>query len=233
MNLEGWHRQCHGLQAYAVYGQPEWLVFSSNGRVALTAGHDRAHQRVEVQVWEPATGKPLGPPWGHKNCLYSLALSPDGKAVLIGNNDGTARLWESATGKPLGPVLKHGHFQITCLALSAHGKALLTEGFVAEFRLWDAITGNPLSDPLRHRDEVRAAAFSPNGKAFLTLSDWQNVIWWDTATGRQLGGSPCPWPEVQVSAATFSPDGKSVLAGGRGAARLWDVNNGKPQGDAL
>jgi WD40 repeat protein len=226
MNLDGWHRQCHSLQAYAECGQPDWLLFSSDGRVALTAGHDRANQRVEVQAWEAATGKPLGPPWGHTNRLYSLALSPDGKAVLLGNNDGTARLWESATGKPLGPPLQHGQFGITCLAVSSDGKALLTEGFGAEFRLWDAVAGKPLGQPLRHRDEVRAGAFSRDGKRFLTLSDWESAQWWDTATGKLLGG-------VKAQVAAFSPDGKSVLAGGRGTARLWEVSSGKPQGEPL
>lgn len=231
MNLAAWHRELHTLQAYNEYGQPDWLAFSSDGRIAVTAGQNRSTKKMEVQQWETANGKPLARPWEHAIAPAGIAISPDGNSILVGANDGAARLWESATGKPLGPVLKHGQHSITCLALSVDGKALLTEGLVAEFRLWDAVKGKPLSDPLRHRDEVRAAAFSRDGKAFLTMSDWQNVIWWDTATLKQLGGSP--WPDMKISAATFSPDGNVVLAGGLGTAHRWEASSGNPLGKAF
>jgi WD40 repeat protein len=231
MNLASWCRQLHALKAYGEYGQPGHFALSADGRIAVTAGRSESGQKVEVQLWEAATGKPLGPPWEHKKWLDSLALSPDGKTVLIGSNDGTARLWEAATGKPLGPPLKYGDHSVFCLAVSSDGKAVLTRGDVAEFRLWDGITGKPLGEPLRHRDEVMGAAFSPDGKTLLTLSDWQNALWWDVATGKSLGGSP--WPGVEVSAAVFSPDGKTVLTGGLGSAHLWEVSTAEPLGQPL
>jgi WD40 repeat protein len=231
MNLAAWRRQLHVLAAYTEYGRPDHIAFGADGRVAVTAGADMGTQKVEVRLWEAATGKPLGPPWKHPERIASLALSPDGKAVLLGAYDGTARLWDAATGKPLGPPLQHGKHGITCLAVSSDGKALLTEGFVAEFRLWDAVTGKPLGQPLRHRDEVRAGAFSRDGKRFLTLSDWEHASWSDTATGKYLAGSP--WPKVKVSVAAFSPDGKTVLTGGPGSARFWEANTGKPAGTPL
>jgi WD40 repeat protein len=139
-------------------------------------------------------------------------------------------MWQAATGQPLGPPLQHGKLASTCLAVSSDGKALLTEGFVAEFRLWDAVAGKPLGKPLRHRDEVRAGAFSRDGKRFLTLSDWLTVAWSDTATGNALGGSH---RAEDAAVAAFRPDGKAVLVAGRGVARLWDVATGKPLGEPL
>jgi WD40 repeat protein len=229
-NLAAWHRRLHVLRDYTEYGRPDYLVFSADGRVAVTAGRFGRGQGAEVRLWEAASGKPLGPAWKHKQALTSLALSPDGRAVLLGSK-GTARLWDVARGKPLGPPLRHGKGAITCLAVSSDARALLVEGWVPEFRVWDAVAGKPLGKPLRHRDEVRAAAFSRDGKRFLTLSDWQNARWWETATGKQVAGSP--WPDFEVSVAVFSPDGKTVLTGGPGAAHLWDADTGKPSGRPL
>jgi eukaryotic-like serine/threonine-protein kinase len=230
-NLATWGLRLHRLRGYAEYGRPGYLALSGDGRVAVTAGRIGPAPSAEVRLWEAATGKPLGPPWEYKQALASLALSPDGRAVLLGRHNGTARLWEAATGKPLGPPLRHGTAAITCLAVSTDAKALLADGAGPEFRVWDALAGQPLGTPLRHRDEVRAAAFSRDGKRFLTLSDWQNALWWETATGKLVAGSP--WPDFEVSVAAFSPDGKTVLTGGPGAAPFWEADTGKSAGPPL
>ena len=36
---------------------------------------------------------------GHSGYTYAIALSPDGKYVLTGSGDNTARLWEADTGR--------------------------------------------------------------------------------------------------------------------------------------
>ena len=54
-----------------------------------------------------------------------MAFSPDGKTVLTGSRDQTARLWDAATGMPLGPAIPHPA-QIVAVAFSPDGKSFLT-----------------------------------------------------------------------------------------------------------
>ena len=53
-----------------------------------------------------------------------MAFSPDGKTVLTGSVDGTARLWDAATGQPIGPPLPH-QSGVWAVAFSPDGKTVL------------------------------------------------------------------------------------------------------------
>jgi WD40 repeat protein len=74
-----------------------------------------------------------------------VAFSPDGKTVLTGSVDKTARLWEAATGKPIGPLLQH-QATVGAVAFSPDGKTVLTGCFDNTARLWRVsrkIRGDP------------------------------------------------------------------------------------------
>ncbi len=82
-----------------------------------------------------------------------MAFSPDGKTILTGCYDRTARLWDAATGRPLGPPMEHSG-PVKSVAFSPDGKTILTGSNDKTARLWDAATGRPIGQPLAHSAAV-------------------------------------------------------------------------------
>jgi WD40 repeat protein/serine/threonine protein kinase len=165
------------------------MVFSPDGRTVLTGGGDDGTEVTEgngeAVLWEAATGKPLGPPLLHQTVVSAVAFSPDGKTVLTGSLDTTARLWEAAGGKPLGQPLQHPG-PVYSVAFSPDGATVLTACEDGGTRLWERATGKPLA-LLRHQPGVLKAAFSPDGKTILTKVGATVRLW---PAPRRVEGDP-------------------------------------------
>jgi WD40 repeat protein/serine/threonine protein kinase/tetratricopeptide (TPR) repeat protein len=71
-------------------------AFSPDGRTLLTSGGNWQRKRGNAQLWNVATRKPLVSPLVHLARVSAAAFSADGKAVLTGCDDQTARLWSLA-----------------------------------------------------------------------------------------------------------------------------------------
>jgi WD40 repeat protein len=65
------------------------VAFSPGDKLLASGSADST-----VQLWNPATGKPLGPPLRAHGGVNAVAFSPDGKLLAIGSADGTIQLWE-------------------------------------------------------------------------------------------------------------------------------------------
>ena len=112
------------------------------------------------------TSPPAGPPApcsATKGPVETLAFSPDGKAVLTGSDDRTARLWDTTVKEPVGLPLQHQE-PVGAVAFSPDGKTALTGSGDGTARLWDVATGRPAGPPFHHGSSVACLAFSPDGK---------------------------------------------------------------------
>jgi WD40 repeat protein len=257
--LRGTYRQLladHGqsLEITLLHADPVHAVaFSPDGRTVLTGSGGEVMRRMseevikrkgwgEARLWDAATGQPRGLPLHHEDYVWAVAFSPDGRTVLTGSWDKTARLWDAATGQRRGLPFRH-EGPVCAVAFSPDGRTVLTGSYDNTARLWDAATGQPRAKPLRHEGTVRVVAFSPDGRTVLTGSgasrappnepnDWGEARLWDAATGEPRG-LPLRH-EDYLSAAAFSPDGRTVLTGSLDkTARLWDAGTGQPRGQAL
>jgi len=94
-------------------------------------------------------------------------------------------------------------------------------------RVWDNTTGLPVSQQMIHKDGVRSAQFSPDGRWVVTASMDGAARVWDVETG-ELVSQPMRHNKY-VNTAQFSPDGRRILtASDDGTAKIWEVKAGNP-----
>jgi eukaryotic-like serine/threonine-protein kinase len=197
---------------------------------AIAAGDQgwRHTALASLSAWQRHCVK-LRAVFSHAKGVNSVAFSPDGRTVLTGSWDLTARLWDASTGQPIGLPIAYHSTDRAIMAFSPDGKTIAAASTDKTARLWDASTGRAAGLPLTHRDWVTAVAFSPDGKTVLTGSLDKTARLWDAATCKPIGIPLVHQGSVQAVA--FSPDGKSLVTGSDDmSARLWDATTGKPLG---
>ena len=115
-----------------------------------------------------------GPLPGSDRRVTSLALSADGRALVAGSDDGTARLWSLGDADPGPPRVVRAHgTRVTAVAFVPGGRGRwATAGLDGRLRYWDLrgrpIAGHPGFAPRAGADPVEgitAFAFSGDGQA--------------------------------------------------------------------
>jgi WD40 repeat protein len=158
----------------------------------------------------------------HEGGVLVGCFSPDGKLILTGSQDKTARLWRRQPDNAVSPpvVLSHDESVLAC-AFSPDGQTVLTGCRDNTARLWEAHTGQPLEPVLAHPSAVSAVGFSPDGRTIVTGSWDQAVRLWDRVTGKLIR-PPLQHPDT-IDSVDFSSDGKMLLTGSGNAGRLWEI----------
>jgi WD40 repeat protein len=162
---------------------------------------------------------------------FAASFSPDGRRIVTGSNDKTARVWDAESGKPMGEPVRHQR-EVYLASFSPDGRRIVTGSYDETARVWDAESGKPVGEPMRHENTVTAASFSPDGRRIITGSWDTTARVWDAESGKPV--SEPMRHESAVNAASFSPDGRRIVtASNDNTARVWDAESGKPLGEPM
>jgi WD40 repeat protein len=195
------------------------LVYFPDGK-QLAYGN----KKNAIVVWDLLDGKQRHAWQAHDYGMWALAVSADGRRLVSGSWDQTARLWDAATGKRL-QTLKHPG-AVNSVVISADGKVILSVCTEGKFptarsvvRAWDGTTGKMIRS--LDVDGSWAAPFqlSPDGR-FFTGGGGRDYYCWEVATGKRdrspYGGS--------VDRVVFAPSGKAALVVDHYLRRVDGIN---------
>jgi len=157
--------------------------------------------------------------------FHCCGVSPDGRTVAGGADDGTLWLWDAETGAPLSQLSGHSGGITDCVFFPV-GPRLLTASNDATLRIWDLAGGAAPRELRGHTRQVNGCAVAPDGTRALSAGEDGRLILWDTASGETV------WErrprDMGLYACTFSPDGARVICGTRRhAVLLLDAQTGR------
>jgi WD40 repeat protein/serine/threonine protein kinase len=170
---------------------------------------------------------------GHRGPVWGAAYSLDGRRIVTGSGDRTAKVWDARTG---GEILALGGHtdEVHGVAFRPDGGRVATASIDGTARVWDAATGRELLAFRGHTAPVLCVAFSPDGGRIASgTGAWASqqaaaneVKVWDAATGREL--LALEGLTRRVFSVAFHPDGGRLLTGmNDGTARVWDAATGR------
>jgi WD40 repeat protein len=210
----------------------DYLAFTPDGKALVATGAAQKSRNAKVVLWEVATGAvkwatPLDSDGGH-----SVAITPDGKTVVVATVEDPVTLFDRATGRKVGAL--KGPVLSSPIAVSGDGRWVAAADRAHELVVWDLASGRIHAYLKGHTKPVWALAFSPDGKTLVSAGEDDDAIAWDIAaakvkqTFRTARLDRTSW----VRSLAFSPDGKTVALIGRlRNIALWDLETGEARAD--
>ncbi|MBE9032991.1 TIR domain-containing protein [filamentous cyanobacterium LEGE 11480] len=161
----------------------------------------------------------------------AIAFSPDGKLVLLGDEDGKVKLQDLQSGQHKHP-LEAFQDAVSSVTFSDDGKSILAVTQNGTAKVWNVKSGKQKRPQLQlgpvqkditqvSQDKIDRAIFSPDAQKILTVSaNGQAKLW--NSSGRSLANLENQNGAIRHAA--FSPDGKFVLtACSDNTVKLWDL----------
>lgn len=188
------------------FSADDQFVFAAAGEPGLSG---------EVRQWKSATGEFVRVFEGHRDALYSLAVSPDGQTLATGSYDYTIKLWNVADGTERKTITA-SQGAILDLAFRPDGKLLASASADRTAKLYDVATGERRETFGQALKELNAVAWSPDGRQLVTGGGDNRIRIHDVSPDGKEGSNKLLLAKFAHEGAIlrlqFSPDGKSLLS---------------------
>ncbi len=172
---------------------------------------------------------------GHRDCVFTVAVSPDGRFVISGGGgnisdstrarDHAIRLWNVETGQ-LERVLDGHSDHVNALAVAPDGRLLISASSDDTLAVWDLASG------LRQRvinvdgGGVLDVALTPNGSRLVSASENGHITLWSLRWGSEIRTMHGHHSSARAVAVT--PDGRFAVSGSADkTVRVWNLATGR------
>ncbi|MBN1572437.1 MAG: protein kinase [Deltaproteobacteria bacterium] len=135
----------------------------------------------EMEKWKPPY-KGAFLKSGNIKKISSVALSPNGRYIGVGDDDGSVHIWHVSSGAYIDGIEGQGS-RILTMAFSHDGNVVAYGDDNAKIRLWNMRdTHKTIKEMNGHKGEINDIAFSYNGRLLISGSDDKTIKVWDVET---------------------------------------------------
>ncbi|NET37696.1 MAG: NACHT domain-containing protein, partial [Cyanothece sp. SIO1E1] len=156
--------------------------------------------------------------------IWSVAFSPDGNTLAVGDSNGEIRLYQVENGQHLLSYQEHTNV-VSSLAFSPDGQILASGSSDHQVKLWNIHTGQCLQTFQGHQSEVWSVAFSLEGQMLASASYDGTVKLWQVTTGACL--RTLAELDSYVFSAIFTLDGQMLLSSSNQTIKFWNPHTGE------
>ena len=197
------------------------LSVASRGDIAATS----AYWSREIRLCSLRARKCVDTLKGHPAAVRSLAITPDGRTLVSGDEDGTVLVWNAKRGRCKGSL--RGHLSaVTAVAIDDNGTTVMSGDRDGVLLVWDVERGRRVARLPGHTDAVNAIVMSAGGREALSGAEDGLVLQWDVTNARcvrQVGGQ-----KTVIDSLAMAADGRTALVAARiETVQLWEVDTGK------
>jgi hypothetical protein len=178
------------------------VAYSADERQALAGVGETVH------VLDAKEGKKAGKFRQHEGQVTALALSPDGRWALSGDEQAGIALWEVAGLRCIKWLEEHRQ-EITCVMFTPDGLRALSGARDGRLLLWDLKRGQTIACLKEGNNAINRIVFSRDGRRALSAGDGGSVRLWDLENSRQI--CALRGASGSLTAAALSADGANAF----------------------
>ncbi|MCZ6795237.1 MAG: protein kinase, partial [Planctomycetota bacterium] len=199
------------------------LMFGPGGK--LLVGRTDSDNDI-LGLWDVESGNRLLTFLGHEENITSLAFHLDGRRLLSGSGDGTARIWDATLGREFGELLEPSErrdanrvyfsgdgSRMVIVRRGGTGEVRATSGGEKISTIANPRTSRSFLGGLLQKQAIAVAFFTPDGERIVGDVGDGTIYFWDRDGKRFVAVRGVPRFIRRVA---FSEDGKRLAILGRG-----------------
>lgn len=162
---------------------------------------------------------------GDSSSVNPVAITPDGKTLASGGDDGTIRLWNLQTGE-LKKTFKGHKSAVSVLVFSPDGQTLATGSADESIKLWNLQTGGLIHTLSGRSKGISAITMTPDSQTLVSGDRVGTIEFWNVKNGERINSFA--GHEILVTSLAMTPDGQTLVSSSQdNTIKLWDVKTGQ------
>lgn len=194
------------LRTITAYGKGEILAITPDGQHVISESINHG-----LRVWNLHNESELH--ILNANSTAAVAITPDGRLAISASRRSKNNLtvWDLHSGTELCTLIGHTNW-VNAIAITPDGKLAVSASSDNTLKVWDINSGIELHTLIGHYYWVWTVAITPDGR-FVVSGSWdQTLKVWDLESGEEITTFNS---EGELNTCAISPDGVTIVAGGR------------------